>query len=347
MARSPTNAQALCDDAGRCWQMLADAGMRKTCKDRLYPTNEQRRLLQRQLAECRWLYHHLLAERRDAWEQRQESVRLDDQHATLPARKAERPTLAGGQSPVLQDVARTSRSALIWPSRRSSAACRRVEPAPGAPRCRGAGRYESRTFPQVPVGGTLDAERKRVCADDRRTPPTGLSASPGRQAQDGDEPPRQHRQVARHLLRCACAEPAPWPETGRPVGLDVGLKTVAMPTPGEPIANPRFFRRDEHALAGAQRRLSREAKGAPARGERRRVVARVQERIAWRRGDFAHQHGRRLVNPCDLLAVEDLSVNRMVHTTIGSPRASMTRRGPGSRTSSPPRQHGPVGGRSP
>ncbi len=38
------------------------------------------------------------------------------------------------------------------------------EPAPGSPRCRGAGRYDSRTFPQVPVGGTLDAERKRVYA---------------------------------------------------------------------------------------------------------------------------------------------------------------------------------------
>ncbi len=115
---APLRTRMLC---AMC-EMLADAGMRKTCKYRLYPTNEQRRLLQRQLEECRWLYHHLLAERRDAWEQRQESVRLDDQHATLPARKAERPTLAGGQSPVLQDVARTSRSALIWPSRRSSAA---------------------------------------------------------------------------------------------------------------------------------------------------------------------------------------------------------------------------------
>ena len=66
-------------------------------------------------------------------------------------------------------------------------------------------------------------------------------------------------------------------------------------------------------MAGAQRRGSREEKGTPARGERRRVVARVHERIAWRRGDFAHQHGRRLVNSVDLIAVEDLSVNRMVH----------------------------------
>ncbi len=51
-------------------------GMRKTFKYRLYPNKEQQRLLGQQLEECRWLYNHLLAVRRDAWEQRQESVRL-------------------------------------------------------------------------------------------------------------------------------------------------------------------------------------------------------------------------------------------------------------------------------
>jgi hypothetical protein len=38
----------------------------------------------------------LLAERRDAWEQRQESLRYYDQAMSLPALKAERPALAGG-----------------------------------------------------------------------------------------------------------------------------------------------------------------------------------------------------------------------------------------------------------
>src|SRR5690348_12838980 len=79
--------------------------MRKTFKYRLYPNKQQQRLLNHQLEECRWLYNHLLAERREAWEQRGESVRLYDQHATLPALKAERPTLATVQSQVLQNVA--------------------------------------------------------------------------------------------------------------------------------------------------------------------------------------------------------------------------------------------------
>jgi putative transposase len=79
--------------------------MRTTFKYRLYPTTQQQCLLERQLEECRWLYNQLLAERRDAWEQRQESLRLYDQHATLPALNAERPQLAGVQSQVLQNVA--------------------------------------------------------------------------------------------------------------------------------------------------------------------------------------------------------------------------------------------------
>ena len=52
--------------------------MRTTFKYRLYPNTHQQRLLEQQLAECRWLYNDLLAARRDAWEQRQESLRLYD-----------------------------------------------------------------------------------------------------------------------------------------------------------------------------------------------------------------------------------------------------------------------------
>ena len=113
---------------------------------------------------------------------------------------------------------------------------------------------------------------------------------------------------------CERAEPSPLPATGQEVGIDVGLELFAVPTQGEPIENPRFFRRDEKALAGAQRRLSKREKGTPERAVRRQVVARIHERLAWRRGDFAHPHSRRLVNAFAVMAVDDLSVNRMGHT---------------------------------
>jgi putative transposase len=112
---------------------------------------------------------------------------------------------------------------------------------------------------------------------------------------------------------CECAQPSPLPEAGQQVGIDVGLKTFATLSTGQEIPNPRFFRAEEQALAQVQRRLSKEEKGMPERARRRTVVARVHERTRWRRGDFAHQHSRRIVNVFDVIAVEDLSVNRMTH----------------------------------
>jgi hypothetical protein len=93
--------------------------MWKSFKYRLCPNKQQQRLLHAQLEECRWLYNHLLAARKSAWKERQESLRLYDQQVTLPMLKVAWPTLAEVQSQVLQNVA--ARIDLA-PSRRSSAA---------------------------------------------------------------------------------------------------------------------------------------------------------------------------------------------------------------------------------
>ena len=60
---------------------------------------------------------------------------------------------------------------------------------------------------------------------------------------------------------CECAEPSPLPETGQQVGIDVGLKTFATLSTGQEIANPRFFRAEEKALAKVQRRLEQGREG--------------------------------------------------------------------------------------
>jgi putative transposase len=111
------------------------------------------------LEECRWLYNHLLAERKLAWEKRQDSVRLYDQQATLPALKAERPSLARVQSQVLQNV--TVRLDLTF-----QVFFRRLQAGetPGYPRLRGARRYDSLTFAQGPVGCHLETAAQRLRA---------------------------------------------------------------------------------------------------------------------------------------------------------------------------------------
>jgi putative transposase len=281
--------------------------LRKTFKYRLYPTKQQQRLLEQQLEERRWLYNGLLAARREAWEQWQESLRLYDQQATLPALKATRPTLAAVQSQVLQNVAVRIDLAFQAFFRRV-----RTGETPGYPRFRGRGRYASITYPQVPVGCKLDAGARRL-----RLYGVGpvkiilhrpLEGVPKTATISWSSTGKWYV-----CFSCECAEPVPLPPTGQQVGIDVGLKTFATLSTRQEIANPRFFHTEERALAKAQRRLSKEETGTPDRAERRKIVARVHERTRWRRGDFAHQHSRRDVNQFDLIAVEDLSVNRMTH----------------------------------
>ncbi len=176
--------------------------MRKTFKYRLYPNKQQQRLLEQQLEECRWLYNELLAARRDAWEQRQESVRLYDQQATLPLLKGARPTLAHVQSQVLQNVA--VRIDLAF-----QAFFRRVRAGekPGYPRFRGQGRYDSITYPQVPVGCKMDVASRRV-----RLHGVGLVKIILHRPLEGTPKtatvtPEQHGQVACLLLVRVCANP--------------------------------------------------------------------------------------------------------------------------------------------
>jgi putative transposase len=127
------------------------------------------------------------------------------------------------------------------------------------------------------------------------------------------------------------------------------LTTFATCSDGETIANPRFFRREERALAKAQRQhqsamdahkairagvtervqqthpdlneanLWQAVSQDPAeraawkrRQKRRKVVARTHERTRWKREDFAHQHSHRIVNAFDVIALEDLSVTHLV-----------------------------------
>ena len=118
--------------------------------------------MQATLNECRWLYNHLLEARKTAWEERQETLGLYDQHATLPALKKERPSLATVHSQVLQNVA--VRIDLAF-----KAFFRRVKAGQkaGYPRFKSPRRFDSYTFPSYGDGCRLRGSHR---APNRRTP---------------------------------------------------------------------------------------------------------------------------------------------------------------------------------
>ena len=256
---------------------------RKAYKYRIYPTKKQQRALNETLDECRWLYNHLLEERKTLWETRHESTSLYRQIDSFRDLKEERPSLKIAHSQVLQNVA--VRIELAF-----KAFFRRVKNGedPGYPRFRGKFRYDSFTYPQWEKSCKIEGDRIYL-------PKIGhVKIILHRNFQGTPKTCTVRRtRTGKWFATIACEiEPQPLPVLDTHVGIDVGLESFATFHTGDKIDNPRFFRKEEKELAKAQRKFSKTEKGTPERQKRRKVVARVHERIANKRYNFIHQHSQ-------------------------------------------------------
>src|SRR5450755_3051855 len=278
--------------------------MRKSFQYRLYPTKKQQRTLTTHLEECRLLYNHLLEMRKAAYERDGIFLSCFQQQRTYSVLKEERPSLRDVHSQVLQNVAvRVDLSFKAFFRR-----CKAGEKA-GYPRFKGDGRYDNMTYPQ---SGFTITQDDRVCLSKIGT----IKMVSHRQIIGTSKTCTVHRSSTNkwYVTFSVECEPQRLSDQPKQVGIDVGLKTFATLSTGEEIENPRFFRTEEKALARVQRKHSRLAKGTKERRRQRRVVARVHERTKWRRDNFTHQQSRKIVNQFGVICVEDLHVNRMVHT---------------------------------
>ncbi len=277
--------------------------MRKAFQYRIYPTKKQLKTLSATLEECRWLYNHLLGQRKATYEQTGKGLSLYEQQKTFSILKAEHPSLDTVHSQVLQNVAVRVDLAMKAFFRRMKSGEK-----PGYPRFKGKGRYDSITYPQSGFSITHD---NRVCLSKIGSVKM-VSHRPIRGTVKTCTLTRSSTGKWYVCFSCEC-EPERLPESSREVGIDVGLKTFATLSSGYEIENPRFFRKEEKALAKVQRKHAKLAKGSRERKKHRKAVARVHERVKFRRENFTHQNSRRIVNENGLICVEDLHVNRMVH----------------------------------
>jgi putative transposase len=104
------------------------------------------------------------------------------------------------------------------------------------------------------------------------------------------------------------------PQTN-PIGIDVGIENFAHFSNNTKIENPKFFKKEEKELAKSQRKLSKQPKGTKERQKAKKVVARIYERISFKRKNFAHQQSRKIVDLFNPIFIEDLSINNMRHNS--------------------------------
>ena len=113
-------------------------------------------------------------------------------------------------------------------------------------------------------------------------------------------------------LCCTDIQIEPLPSTGAMVGIDMGLKALAITSDGVEYPNHKYLFRSQKKLAKFQRKLSRKSKGSNRWGKARLQVARLHEQIANQRYDMLHKLSTDLVRNYDLIAIEDLAPKNMV-----------------------------------
>ncbi len=274
---------------------------RKSFQFRLRLTKKQAKALETQLHECRWLYNELLQQRILAHEELDIALSKYQQSMLLPLLKDERPSLNGVHSQVLQNVVDRLDKGFQAFFRR----CKRGE-KPGFPRFRGMHRYQSFCYPQSGfflVGNQLKLSKL------------------------GTFRVKMHRPIGGEIKTCTLRKNAsgewnvtfsceinkePSPPKQDAIGIDVGLEYFATFSDGGQIANPRFFKRGEKALAKAQKKLSTLKKGTLKRRKQGKVVAKIHERISNQRKDFCHKESKKIVDQYQYICVEDLNIKKMV-----------------------------------
>nr|WP_255551162.1 transposase [Sporosarcina sp. E16_8] len=268
---------------------------------KLAPTPEQREQIYHTLNLCRWLYNSGLEQRMIAYEKQGKCLSFYTQKKELPALKKVLPEFKGIHSQVLQNV----------PERLDGAYqnfFRRVKTGEkaGFPRFKGRNHYHSFTYPQsgfkiegnfltLSKIGKIQINRHRVMKGQVKTC-------------------QIIHKNGQFLVSFSCEINARKlkKKNQRAVGIDLGVRHLAITSDGNFHDNPKHLQQLEHKLKKKQRLVSKKKRGSNRRKKAVHQLAKLHEHIANKRKDTAHQTARNLVDAYDLLVFEDLDIQKMV-----------------------------------
>ena len=276
--------------------------MEYSYKFRIYPNAEQQTLIQKTFGCARFVYNHFLAQRISEYNATGKSSTRFQQDKALTALKQETEWLREPDKCALQNALKDLDTA-----------------------------YKN-FFRSVKSGGKTGFPRFKSKRDRRKSYKTNsnIAISNGyvRLPKLGLVKCRISKEVRGRILSatvsqnpsgkyfvalcCTDVDICQLPTTGAVVGLDMGIKSLAISSDGVEYPNHKYLSKSQKKLAKLQRQLSRKTKGSNRWEKARLHVARLHEHITNQRNDTLHKLSTDLVRNYDLIAIEDLSPSNMV-----------------------------------
>ena len=104
----------------------------------------------------------------------------------------------------------------------------------------------------------------------------------------------------------------PFRKTGLNVGIDTGIKDLAILSDGKVYENIKTLKSNLKKLKYEQRQLSKKVKGSSSRNKQRKNLALVHEKITNVRKDYLHKISTEIIKSQDVICIEDLAVKNMM-----------------------------------
>jgi len=104
----------------------------------------------------------------------------------------------------------------------------------------------------------------------------------------------------------------PFEKTNSKVGIDTGIKDLAILSDGKVYENIKTLKSNLKKLKYEQRQLSKKVKGSSSRNKQRKNLALVHEKITNVRKDYLHKISTEIIKSQDVICIEDLAVKNMM-----------------------------------
>ena len=278
-------------------------------KYELFPTEDQKEILDCWLQYCRQTYNAALLDKQRKYKQSKTIYNRFDMQRQLKLDKIKHVFLKGIPSQPLQEV-------FIRLDKSFSKFFRKEARYPKIKKYKD---YNSMTFPQF---GFKKGSNHRYAASFSKNGKLRLSKL-------GEIAMNMHREVDGPIKQLIvkrqgnrwyaifCVERQALPQSinkNRAVGIDVGLNKYAVLSNEVSFENPRFLTKTEKKLKQAQRKLSKKKKSSSNFAKQVIKVQQLHEKVSNQRRDFLHKLSYRLSKEYSIIAVENLNIRNMVKT---------------------------------
>lgn len=279
--------------------------MLRAYKYRIYPTDEQKVLLAKTFGCCRFVYNWALNLKIEAYKQERKSIgNIELTNRMKIELKTEHEWLGEVNSQALQSSLRNLDTAYKNFFRDTHAV--------GFPRFKS--RKDKQSF-QCPQHCSVDFNKSTISIPKAKNIPAVLH--------------RRFKGVVKTVTVCMTPSgkffasvlvdtsiqelPSSPIQGDTALGIDLGIKSLAVCSDGRTFSNPKNLQRSLDRLKLLQRRLSRKQKGSANRNKARNRVARLQEHIANYRKDNLHKITYALTHDSQVrtICMEDLNVKGM------------------------------------